>query len=200
MVSLLPPVGTEVFRHFTTASQEVQQQHVTGAKDALDNVTQKNLPKPAAHLETGKSLPLIYGDLPPQLLNIPLEDLDPFYQSRKTFMVLSKGNIINRFSADSSCYLLSPFNPLRTLDDVDKILICLIILHSLYNGSTLLSQTRCVPEEGASIEAVWKGYVYMAIFVFEALVKVVARGFCVGRFTFLRDPWNWLDIIIISTL
>ncbi|XP_065327508.1 sodium channel protein type 4 subunit alpha B-like isoform X4 [Pelmatolapia mariae] len=40
----------------------------------------------------------------------------------------------------------------------------------------------------------------MAIFMFEALVKVVARGFCVGRFTFLRDPWNWLDIIIISTL
>ncbi|XP_063333492.1 sodium channel protein type 4 subunit alpha B-like [Pelmatolapia mariae] len=119
MVSLLPPVGTEVFRHFTTASQEVQQQHVAEAKERKTwkdkRVTEKNLPKPAAHLETGKSLPLIYGDPPPQLLNTPLEDLDPFYQSRKTFVVLSKGNIINRFSADSSCYLLSPFNPLRTL-------------------------------------------------------------------------------------
>uniref|UniRef100_A0A671XV84 EF-hand domain-containing protein n=2 Tax=Sparus aurata TaxID=8175 RepID=A0A671XV84_SPAAU len=40
-------------------------------------------------------------------------------------------------------------------------------------------------------------FVFTAIYTFEAIVKIVARGFCVGKFTFLRDPWNWLDFIII---
>lgn len=38
---------------------------------------------PNADLEAGKSLPLIYGDPPPELLNTPLEDLDPFYKAQK---------------------------------------------------------------------------------------------------------------------
>ncbi|KAJ4919160.1 hypothetical protein JOQ06_000066 [Pogonophryne albipinna] len=41
--------------------------------------------------------------------------------------------------------------------------------------------------------------VFMAIFTFEAVVKVVARGLCAGRFTFLRDGWNWLDVLVICT-
>lgn len=34
---------------------------------------------PNADLEAGKSLPLIYGEPPEELLNTPLEDLDSFY-------------------------------------------------------------------------------------------------------------------------
>lgn len=37
------------------------------------------------------------------------------------------------------------------------------------------------------------------IFTLEVALKVVARGFCVGRFTFIRDPWNWLDVLVVST-
>ncbi|XP_057191838.1 sodium channel, voltage-gated, type I-like, alpha isoform X1 [Triplophysa rosa] len=40
-------------------------------------------------------------------------------------------------------------------------------------------------------------YAFTGIYTFEALIKIVARGFCVGKFTFLRDPWNWLDFIVI---
>ncbi|TKS72890.1 Sodium channel protein type 4 subunit alpha B [Collichthys lucidus] len=69
--------------------------------------------KLASDLEAGKPLPFIYGDPPPELLYTPLEELDPYYQSQKTFIVLSKRNIIHRFNAESSCHLLSPFNPLR---------------------------------------------------------------------------------------
>ncbi|CAI5668451.1 unnamed protein product [Oreochromis niloticus] len=195
MVSLLPPVGMEVFRCFTAVSKEVvQQRHEAEVKERKawkhQKASEKNLRKPAAHLETGKSLPFIYGVPPPQLLNTPLEDLDPFYQSQKTFVVLSKGNIINRFSADSSCYLLSPFNPLRTL-------AIKTLLHPFFSTFILLA----ILSFGVlRFNFPVVKYVYMALFMFEALVKVVARGFCVGRFTFLRDPWNWLDIIIISTL
>ncbi|XP_074519855.1 sodium channel protein type 4 subunit alpha A [Halichoeres trimaculatus] len=41
-------------------------------------------------------------------------------------------------------------------------------------------------------------YVFTGIYTFEATVKVLSRGFCVGSFTFLRDPWNWLDFMVIS--
>eukprot|EP00064_Thunnus_orientalis_P018533 superscaffoldBa00004308_g18634 len=97
----------------------------------LPPVSEEDLLKPTSDLEAGKPLPFFYGDPPTELLNTPLEDLDPFYQSQKTFIVLSKGNIIHR-------------------------------------------------------------YVFIAIYVFEAIIKIVARGFCVGNFTFLRDPWNSL--------
>ncbi|XP_069560724.1 sodium channel protein type 4 subunit alpha A [Brachyistius frenatus] len=41
-------------------------------------------------------------------------------------------------------------------------------------------------------------YVFTGIYTVEATVKVLSRGFCVGSFTFLRDPWNWLDFMVIS--
>lgn len=39
--------------------------------------------------------------------------------------------------------------------------------------------------------------VFTVVYTLEVLVKVVSRGFCVGRFTFLRDPWNWLDLVVV---
>ncbi|KAJ3591762.1 hypothetical protein NHX12_006894 [Muraenolepis orangiensis] len=41
-------------------------------------------------------------------------------------------------------------------------------------------------------------YTLTAIYTFESLVKILARGFCIGEFTFLRDPWNWLDFSVIT--
>uniref|UniRef100_A0A8D1ZI83 Sodium channel protein n=2 Tax=Sus scrofa TaxID=9823 RepID=A0A8D1ZI83_PIG len=40
-------------------------------------------------------------------------------------------------------------------------------------------------------------YTFTGIYTFESLVKILARGFCIGEFTFLRDPWNWLDFVVI---
>lgn len=28
-------------------------------------------------------------------------------------------------------------------------------------------------------------------------LKVLARGFILDKFTYLRDPWNWLDFLVI---
>ncbi len=38
---------------------------------------------PSSDLEAGKCLPMIYGDPPVDLLNTPLEDIDPFYKTQK---------------------------------------------------------------------------------------------------------------------
>ncbi|KAF5889815.1 sodium channel protein type 4 subunit alpha, partial [Clarias magur] len=40
-------------------------------------------------------------------------------------------------------------------------------------------------------------YTFTGIYTFESLIKILARGFCIGPFTFLKDPWNWLDFIVI---
>nr|AUY61921.1 sodium channel Nav1-delta [Lethenteron camtschaticum] len=35
------------------------------------------------------------------------------------------------------------------------------------------------------------------IYMMEVVIKVLARGFFMGQFTFLRDPWNWLDLLVV---
>ncbi|KTF71134.1 hypothetical protein cypCar_00048308, partial [Cyprinus carpio] len=60
--------------------------------------------------------------------------------------------------------------------------------------------TNCVfmtfsnpPEWSKQVE-----YTFTGIYTFESAVKIIARGFCIDDFTFLRDPWNWLDFMVIS--
>ncbi|XP_008414725.1 sodium channel protein type 4 subunit alpha B-like [Poecilia reticulata] len=201
MAPLLPPVGAEVFRRFTPASlEEIQRKYEAEEKEQQIRkeqnieIAEENLPKPASDLEAGKPLPFIYGDPPAEFHNIPLEELDPFYQSQKTFIVLSKGNVIYRFNAEPACYMLSPFSPLR----IFSIRILIHSLFSLFIMVTIL--TNCVfmtmsdpPPWSKTVE-----YVFTGIYTFEATIKVLSRGFCMGDFTFLRDPWNWLDFMVIS--
>ena len=40
-------------------------------------------------------------------------------------------------------------------------------------------------------------YIFTIIYTVEAVIKCVARGFILEKFTFLRDPWNWLDFTVI---
>ncbi|XP_056243643.1 sodium channel protein type 4 subunit alpha B-like isoform X2 [Seriola aureovittata] len=198
MVSLLPPVGAEVFRRFTPASLEAVQRREAEEKERQKRknkeVQEKDPPKQATHLEVEKPLPFIFGDPPPELLNTPLEELDPPYQSQKTFIVLSKRNILHRFNADSACCLLSPFNPMRTA-------AIRILIHSLFRLFILLTiLSNCVfMMISYSPAFTIAEYAFTAVYMFEVIVKIVSRGFCIGRFTFLRDPWNWLDVMVIST-
>ncbi|KAJ8264615.1 hypothetical protein GJAV_G00151310 [Gymnothorax javanicus] len=137
MASLLPPIGTDVFRRFTPESLAEIERRVEENKLKEEEGEAKDPAEPNKDLEAGKNLPMIYGDPPPEMLNDPLEDIDPYYQSRKTFIVITKSNTIFR-------------------------------------------------------------YVFTGIYTFEATIKVLSRGFVVGPFTFLRDPWNWLDFMVIS--
>ncbi|XP_071395262.1 sodium channel protein type 4 subunit alpha B [Centroberyx affinis] len=201
MAPLLPPVGTDVFRRFTPASlEEIQRRHEVEEKERERRkeknieLAEEDLPRPASDLEAGKPLPFIYGDPPPELLNTPLEELDPYYQSHKTFIVIGKGNTIYRFNADPACYLLSPFSVVRRAS-------IKVLIHSLFSIFIMLTiLSNCVfmtmtdpPAWSKTVE-----YVFTGIYTFEAIVKVLSRGFCVGDFTFLRDAWNWLDFMVIS--
>ncbi|XP_035254057.1 sodium channel protein type 4 subunit alpha B [Anguilla anguilla] len=199
MVGLLHHTGNDAFRRFTPESLAEIERRMAEEKAEQEEhehveVAEEDLPKPRGDLEAGKSLPFIYGDPPPELLNVPLEELDPFYKAQKTFIVITKGNTIFRFNAEPACYLLSPFSIVRR----GAIRVLIHSLFSLFIMLTILS--NCVfmtmsnpPPWSKTVE-----YVFTGIYTFEATIKVLSRGFCMGSFTFLRDPWNWLDFMVIS--
>ena len=40
--------------------------------------------------------------------------------------------------------------------------------------------------------------IFTAIYTVESAVKMLARGFIMTHFTYLRDMWNWLDFIVVT--
>uniref|UniRef100_H2ZHJ4 Sodium channel protein n=1 Tax=Ciona savignyi TaxID=51511 RepID=H2ZHJ4_CIOSA len=40
-------------------------------------------------------------------------------------------------------------------------------------------------------------YLFTALYTVEMIVKIIGRGFVLNQFTYLRDPWNWLDFIVV---
>ncbi|KAM8975865.1 sodium channel protein type 8 subunit alpha isoform 2-T2 [Pelodytes ibericus] len=199
---LIAPPGPHSFKAFTRESLAAIEKRIAEEKNKKPpkqdsshrDDDDDNKPKPNSDLEAGKSVPFIYGDVPSKMIATPIEDLDPFYLNQKTFIVLNRGKTIFRFSAAPAMYILSPFNPLRRF--AIKILI-----HSLFSMIIMCTiLTNCVfmtfsnpPDWSKQVE-----YTFTGIYTFESLVKIIARGFCIDGFTFLRDPWNWLDFSVIS--
>ncbi|XP_035265179.1 sodium channel, voltage-gated, type I-like, alpha isoform X3 [Anguilla anguilla] len=199
MAQLLVPPGPDSFIPFCRESlvaieKRIAEENAKRPKgERRNDDDDENGPKPNSDLEAGKSLPFIYGDIPKGMVSTPLEDLDPFYSNQKTFIVLNRGKAIFRFNATPALYILSPFNPLRRI----SIKILVHALFSMLIMCTIL--TNCAfmtlsnpPEWTKNVE-----YTFTGIYTFESLIKILARGFCVGKFTFLRDPWNWLDFSVI---
>ncbi|XP_053732385.1 sodium channel, voltage-gated, type I-like, alpha isoform X2 [Synchiropus splendidus] len=208
MAELLVPPGPDSFRPFSRESLSAIERRIAeekakkpkGEKDKEKENEKENErkrdedePKPSRDLEAGKPLPLLYGDVPKAMVSTPLEDLDPYYSNQKTFIVLNKGKFIYRFNASPALYFLSPFNPLRRISI--KILVhslfSMVIMCTILINCGFMTQDR-LPEWAKTVE-----YTFTAIYTAESLVKILARGFCIGKFTFLRDPWNWLDFSVI---
>uniref|UniRef100_A0A8C0BRU8 Sodium channel protein n=1 Tax=Buteo japonicus TaxID=224669 RepID=A0A8C0BRU8_9AVES len=174
--SVLVPPGPDSFQYFTRESLAAIEQRIAAEKaknskqDRKDN-DDENGPKPNSDLEAGKTLPFIYGDIPPGMVSEPLEDMDPYYINKKTFIVLNKGKAIFRFSATSALMLI----------------MCTILTNCVF--MTMSNP----PDWTKNVE-----YTFTGIYTFESLIKIIARGFCLEDFTFLRDPWNWLDFTVIT--
>ncbi|XP_048835107.1 sodium channel, voltage-gated, type I like, alpha b isoform X5 [Brienomyrus brachyistius] len=198
MAQLLVPPGPDSFRLFCRESLDAIEKRIAEEKSKRPRGERRdeddeNGPKPNSDLEAGKSLPFIYGDTPKGMVSTPLEDLDPYYSNQQTFIVLNRGKAIFRFNATPALYFLSSFNPIRRL-------AIMVLVHSLFSFLIMCTiLTNCAfmtlsnpPEWAKNVE-----YTFTGIYTFECLIKILARGFCVGKFTFLRDPWNWLDFSVI---
>ncbi|KAF1660148.1 Sodium channel protein type 5 subunit alpha, partial [Aptenodytes patagonicus] len=189
-------LGTNNFHKFTYESLAAIEKRIAAKKNCRRNtIDQKPEEKlhPQLDLKAFQKLPALYGNPPPELIGEPLEDLDPYYKDRKIFIVLNKQKIIFRFTATRALWILSPFHPIRRT--AIKILIHSypFAVNSLTVSLPLIANIavflRC-------FSPVLR-FTFTGIYTFESLIKILARGFCLNEFTFLRDPWNWLDFSVI---
>ncbi|CAG4947677.1 unnamed protein product [Colias eurytheme] len=42
-------------------------------------------------------------------------------------------------------------------------------------------------------------YIFLAIYTAEMIIKCIAKGFILNKYTYLRNPWNWLDFVVITS-
>ncbi len=45
--------------------------------------------------------------------------------------------------------------------------------------------------------SLYSSYTFTAIYTVEFLIKIISKGFFINSYTYLRDPWNWLDFLLI---
>ncbi|XP_058144220.1 sodium channel protein type 10 subunit alpha [Dasypus novemcinctus] len=189
------------FRRFTPESlAEIEKQIAAkrAAKKARNKHVEKNDQeeklRPQLDLKACNQLPRFYGELPEELVGEPLEDLDPFYKTHRTFMVLNKGRTISRFSATRALWLFGPFHLIRRTA-IKVSVHSYPLWFTFFITVTILANCVCMARSDLPdrIE-----YIFTVIYTFEALIKILARGFCLNEFTYLRDPWNWLDFSVIS--
>ncbi|NXM76448.1 SCN5A protein, partial [Serilophus lunatus] len=201
---LLP--GTNNFHKFTQESLAAIEKRIAAKKNCRRNTieqTPEEKPRPQLDLKAWQKLPALYGNPPPELIGEPLEDLDPYYEDHKVFIVLNKKKTIFRFTATRALWILSPFHPIRRA--AIKILVHSYPFFTIFIMCTII--TNCVfmamaesPKNSSSPSSKtlkYVEYVFTGIYTFESLLKILARGFCLNEFTFLRDPWNWLDFTVI---
>ncbi|XP_043273603.1 sodium channel protein para isoform X4 [Venturia canescens] len=197
-----------LFRPFTRESlaaieariaEELAKQKELEAKRAqnetrYDDEDEDEGPQPDPMFEQGAPIPVrLHNEFPPELASTPLEDIDSFYHNQTTFVVISKGKDIYRFSATDALWILDPFNPIRRVAIyilVHPLFSVFIITTILVNCILMIMPTTPTIE---STEVIFTG-----IYTFESAVKVMARGFILQPFTYLRDAWNWLDFVVIA--
>lgn len=74
------------FRPFTSDSLAAIEKRIAIRKEkkkCKDKTAAEPQPRPQFDLKASRTLPKLYGDIPPELIAKPLEDLDPFYKDHK---------------------------------------------------------------------------------------------------------------------
>ncbi|KAJ3648012.1 hypothetical protein Zmor_019848 [Zophobas morio] len=113
----------------------------------------------------------------------------------QTFCVVSKRfrkNYIHRFTATSSFFFFSPFSSIRkaciylcTNQFFDYLVMATILLNCVF-----LAMAETIEEAE---------YIFLAIYTAEMIIKSIAKGFILNKYTYLRNPWNWLDFVVITS-
>lgn len=74
------------FRPFTSDSLAAIEKRIAIQKEkkkSKGKAAAEPQPRPQLDLKASRKLPKLYGDVPPELIAKPLEDLDPFYKDHK---------------------------------------------------------------------------------------------------------------------
>lgn len=138
--SVLVPPGPDSFRYFTRESlaaieQRINEEKAKKSKQERKDDDDEDGPKPNSDLEAGKTLPFIYGDIPPGMVSEPLEDLDPYYINKKVSVLYLPVKLKEDESTADSLGRLS-ISPVR-----DQVFVCHYILISFF-GRNLNCKNR----------------------------------------------------------
>ena len=117
---------------------------------------------------------------------------------------LSPDEIWDKY-APNSLYLFSLENRFRLawihlIEMVwfDRCILILILLNSLFLAMNDYDFRNPNGKESWRNDLVNESeIIFLVLFTLECLTKTVAMGFVVGKSTYLRDPWNWLDFIVV---
>ncbi|CAG7829681.1 unnamed protein product [Allacma fusca] len=150
--------------------------------------------------------------LQPNLYGRPLEEVDPFV-FEDTFCVIAKKygkHYIYRFSATRSLFIFGPLNPIRKIACriiSNQLFDLFIILVILANCVTLAMGTNWevgttgimrVDEAKNQIIDVME-YIFLGIYTVEMTLKIISKGFMFNKFSYLRNSWNLLDFVVVSS-
>ncbi|XP_064547056.1 sodium channel protein 60E isoform X2 [Drosophila montana] len=151
-------------------------------------------PRTKASVEDGDVLPRKFEPFPEDMYGKPLEEIDTFIYE-ETFCVVSKRfrkNYIHRFTGTKSLFLFHPWSKWRrvcvyiaTNQFFDYCVMATILFNCIF-----LAMTETVEEAE---------YIFLAIYSIEMVIKIIAKGFLLNKYTYLRNPWNWLDFVVITS-
>eukprot|EP00039_Didymoeca_costata_P023887 m.8605 g.8605 ORF g.8605 m.8605 type:complete len:2172 (+) comp3929_c0_seq1:301-6816(+) len=101
------------------------------------------------------------------------------------------------YGAEYSLYCLHFKHPFRIMihELTSSRLFENVILFVILLNCIVLAATDPTEEENPVLEGL--EYMFLAIFSIEMLLKIIARGFVRYPHTYLRDPWNILDFVIV---
>ena len=196
----VPPVPRAQFRPFTRESLEriesrmIEKAAVGVKKRGEEGYVYHQQKEPDKVLEAGQPIPRpLERNFPEDLIATPIEDLDPYYESEPTFVVISKGHEIFRFHATKSLYIFDPFHPLRRVAIYMLVhpMFSFLVITTILVNCFIMTQPPSDFIEQTEI-------IFTTVYTFESCLKVIARGFIKTPFTYLRDPWNWLDFVVIT--
>ena len=77
----------------------------------------------------------------------------------------------------------------------DNFIIIMIAINSLLLAAIDYNDRDNKTSRNQFIEEC--GLVFTITFTLEAVIKIMAMGFCLHRNSYLRDPWNWLDFLVV---
>lgn len=148
----------------------------------------------AVDISLGDEMPLpkyLQATFPRYLIGRSIRDLDPFYNGKNTFLVISSDWTIHRYSSKKVFWFLGPFHPLRWF--------CIrVTTHWLFRYLTLLVYLAFAALLGFVFSARYRIAFFGLFFIYfylEMIIRILARGFLFHPFSYLRSHWNCYDFI-----
>lgn len=83
----------------------------------------------------------------------------------------------------------------RMNETFSRVSVKLLKLHLIYDWIRLWFETN----NFWLVFHAFSRFVFLAIYSAEMVIKIIAKGFALNKYTYLRNPWNWLDFVVITS-